>query len=753
MKQKFTAWLLTGAFCLSALPEFPARAVNAGLHVGHFDSFAQYQNAAENGILTAASGNVPETRAALPAAFDLREKGLVTPVRNQGSYGMCWSFSAFASLESSLAARNPLVDLSEWHLAYYTYSDVFGFPPEDASTMTDVLKQGGNAYMLSPILTRWVGPVAEETCPFGDFNALNPDATPEMLSQADEYHVTDVNMLDYDITADHFEAQLNAIRQAVYDGHAVAVSYQNRSECYSSGSETFYTDLPDDGSSGYHAVTIVGWDDDFPADRFVIDPGRNGAWLMKNSWGPHWGNNGYFWMSYADASITDCFYVEAEATEVHDGQYRHDDYGYWTAFSVDDNDTSAYVANVFTAQEETWLTSVMFCNAMPEEDYAIQVYSDLNQRSSPTSGKASAKTAGHVSASGYHTVDLDEPVHLTKGQTFSIVVNLSGDEGQHIACEAYMRYVTEAPDGTVDKNETVLPEALLVNTLGEGESFYSINGQDWYDIAEDNVIDDSYTLPSDEGDVTVSIYARIGNLCVRGLTQQPGRVIFSEYDEALPSGTPVALTCPGADAIYYSVNGGEEQRYTEPLVLTEEMTVSARAVSDRTEYPVYTQHYTVQAAQLSSLLDTESSEYLTFEALTENVFVTTVTDAATLSLLPITTGEILCDTADFASGKITQVNCAPPALTLRVRNAGMLESLYVIYLTDDVQGDVNLDGEVDAADAAEILVYAAALGANSLDAPPDAAWLARADYDGNGMVDAPDAAEILIEAARRGAGN
>ena len=40
-----------------------------------------------------------------------------------------------------------------------------------------------------------------------------------------------------------------------------------------------------------HAIVIVGWDD------------AKGAWLMKNSWGTNWGENGYMWIKYGSNNI------------------------------------------------------------------------------------------------------------------------------------------------------------------------------------------------------------------------------------------------------------------------------------------------------------------------------------------------------------------------------------------------------------------------------------------------------------------
>ena len=73
-------------------------------------------------------------------------------------------------------------------------------------------------------------------------------------------------------------------------------------------------------------------------------------------------------------------------------------------------------------------------------------------------------------------------------------------------------------------------------------------------------------------------------------------------------------------------------------------------------------------------------------------------------------------------------------------------------------GDADLNGDVDALDAATVLMYAAAVGAgetpaiySSENAEAEAIALKIADTDGNGTIDAIDAANVLMYSAMMGA--
>ena len=728
-KTSFAAVLSGSIFLLAAMPALPAGAISL-----------------RSTETVMAAAPVSES---LPAQYDMRKYGLTTHVQRQGSYGMCWSFASLASLESTLVRQQPDVDFSEWSLAYYTYSSVFGFPMEkEDAAPTDAFYQGGNFYLVSPMLTHWLGPVAEASCPFGDYTVLDPELSADALYEQAAYHVTDTDMILYDTEERVSDEMVASVKQSVYHGQAVTLSYYNYTSAYNAEHFSYYNVENKRDGGNYHAVSVVGWDDDFPASAFVTKPPENGAFLCKNSWGPGWGDGGYFWMSYAEPSIVELYTVRGEDAQKHTKQYQNDRYGFWTAMSVGEADTSDYMANVFTAEEDTVVTAVMFATAMPGDSYSIRVYKNLREGGSPTSGTASARTRGTVAQPGYHTVELEEPVFLSAGERFSVTVHLSGSAGQHIPCEAYTCFTETAPDGTTEEHKSMVTESAILTSLRAGESYYSADGKAWYDMADEDVTDESYT---DADGAVHQIYGRVGHVCVRALAQEPGRVIYSDYAQNVRSGAEITLSCPGAEEIWYSFNGEDWGMYGLPVSIDEPTDLMAYAVMNGEKMPVQTQHYEIGTAAVSSMLRGDTNTYLEFEQISDTCFTAVCLPGDDpLTLCPISTASLESEDGVFASGERTAVTSGN-AVTIRAAEPDLKTGTYVIYLTDVIRGNVNLDDAVNAADAADVLIYAAGRGAGDVTAYDDA-WISRADWDQNQVVDAVDATLILQYAAAKGAG-
>ncbi len=126
------------------------------------------------------------TQAALPQKYDLRDDGLVTPVKQQGPFQSCWSFGGTAACESSLLSAagttyaetvnkgNPL-NLSERHLVWYSLTPVSAADdPAQAGEGTQLKSEdinapfdnGGNSIMMTSLYAQGVGPLPESAFPY-----------------------------------------------------------------------------------------------------------------------------------------------------------------------------------------------------------------------------------------------------------------------------------------------------------------------------------------------------------------------------------------------------------------------------------------------------------------------------------------------------------------------------------------------------------------------------------------------------------
>ena len=121
-----------------------------------------------------------QASARLPESYTSQNvdgRSLVTTIKNQEPFGVCWAFSTIGALESSLLAHNAQLDagsldLSERHLAYFTYhqqDDALGNIAGDSTTPLGAaysydrlgadpyLISGGNYYVASMALASWAG--------------------------------------------------------------------------------------------------------------------------------------------------------------------------------------------------------------------------------------------------------------------------------------------------------------------------------------------------------------------------------------------------------------------------------------------------------------------------------------------------------------------------------------------------------------------------------------------------------------------
>lgn len=226
--------------------------------------------------------------------YDSRDYGYVMAPKDQMHTNSCWAYTA-NSLVSTSAIKEGLepYNLSERHVEYAVTKDGFTDGVNNKG-FNRPLGNGGNSYMSSSYYMRHDGPVSMSDMPFVD----NEDKVSISMIQGKKT-LLDIGKYTNVYTATGSSctsSQIADIKQKILDYGSVGISIYYSSSYLSNGVYYYY---PNGGGTN-HAVTIVGWDDSISSSSFKYSPGVNGAWIVKNSWGTDWGDNGYFYVSYGD---------------------------------------------------------------------------------------------------------------------------------------------------------------------------------------------------------------------------------------------------------------------------------------------------------------------------------------------------------------------------------------------------------------------------------------------------------------------
>ena len=691
---------------------------------------------------------------ALPDKYDPRADGLTTPVRNQEQYGTCWAHALVGSLESSLIPYDPEVDLSEWYLAYTAYLE------GNDSSFEELLESGGNYECVASAIASGKGLVSESLIPYGNFEVLGDTSAYNDPCGGSEYLVTDTMKFPYSKYEDDYYMQRSLIKDYLYAGNSLYFSY-NESDLYRSCEYNSYHSpdfIPEDVVSYGHAVTIVGWDDNFPKENFVEPASEDGAWLAKNSWGDWQCDNGYFWISYDQAPDTPLVGLSAIPAEYYDEIHGYELAGGSSYYSEEES-TSGAMANLFTASEDCIVTAVRFMAESGNDTYKITVYTELADPADPTSGTPQCVIEGEIMNSGLRTIELTEYIAVGAGETYAVVVEQSGLPNEsHIYTEWSFHQTIHDAEGNL-QSEYIDYEFTPV----QGRSFLCLDGENWVDTY-DLRYEDTLTTTDDYGEeLTIHSTELIGAAYITALTNKPDSVQFSDYCDTLRIGDVIALSSYGGGEILYSVNGGAYTVYSEPIVFTEDMTISAYCEGGEVREHSYTvrdtklydmQLRTVHEDGSCLLADVYFTE--TAENRCEADVEVFLEDMIGADVCLYTNGTVTCNGQEITADETLHIECTLGSeLVFTAVGDGMETTEYIIrfveYDKSMTYGDLDMDGEYTAMDAAAVLTYAAAAGIGEPPALPDENWMLRADMNLNSMADAEDAATILMFAAECGA--
>lgn len=444
----------------------------------------------------------------LPARYNLAENGFVTDVKNQQDSGNCWAFAALASLETCvLKASNKTFNFSVENMKNLIemYS-AYGWKMET--------NEGGYNGMPMGYLASWLGPVNATLDPFDDKGTLSPLLDSEM-------HIQNI----YVLPARTSYTDNDAIKEAILKYGGLYASYYHSAGYLNSKTNAYYDPYTGNGN---HAITVVGWDDNYSKNNFYTAPAGDGAFIVKNSWGSSWGDNGYFYISYYDRVLfavnkdNQAFTYILNDTVRYTKNYQYDVAG-MTDYLITGKKTVWY-KNIYNATGNEVIAAVStFFNTTV--DYEISIYvNDVLQLTQN----------GRHEGSGYYTIPLKEYVPVAVGDIFKIVVKLANPQNGYAAVP--------------------ISEQLSTTRCyyAPGVSYFSNDGKKWTDLYDYSASAYSHTYNSQVACLKAFTITDIQNTTVTLNNIAPK---VQEFSEIIATVTDAKGKMAKIGEVIFSING------------------------------------------------------------------------------------------------------------------------------------------------------------------------------------------------------
>lgn len=368
----------------------------------------------------------------LPTKFTRNDYG---KVRNQTT-NLCWACSATTAFENNYRLTNYRIkEFSDLHMEYMT-SNTYNNQGFNRAYNT-----GGNINIALAYATNGMGIVADSGITASNFKNAQPIAKVSDYEIISSYRVKD------------YIYQYGAI--SAYT--CMATNYFSSSNLWNNADLAYY--CSNSSAKANHAITIVGWDDNYTNPAF---PGQRGAYVVLNSYGTSFGKNGLYYIFYNDVFVRNASFFAVTKTENcnYKNLYQYDEYGQTATIGWSILSGGTYAANVFTKKtsqaEDLTELGIYFPTT---ENVTIYVNANGNDKNK---NHATYVFSSDTENPGYHTVKLPKPVTLTNNQ-FTVIVQYHGYMGAELA--------------STDANSW-----WYTISSNYGESYISRDGQNWRDL-------------------------------------------------------------------------------------------------------------------------------------------------------------------------------------------------------------------------------------------------------------------------------
>ena len=426
-------------------------------------------------------------------------------IRDQKNTSLCWAFSYANVLDATAALKNKKA---------YRFSAIHS---DYVATKYFNKAAGGDGNFEIALATSvsGEGPVYEEDMPFDDYYkekeitsyeiSYDGVASEDLQARAkiNETYISPAIYKSYDGTSIKYQDSKNSETQYSED-EVKAIRTQIKQYIKNYGALFTSTYLPtdeeefaktfkinEDNSISYcckntsftqnHAVTIIGWDDNYSKDNFAdssYKPLNDGAYLVLNSAGD---SAPYYYISYEDYFIEQFIrgikdlQVYSEEKKNYDNLYQYDELGqsfYYYEIGEEGNLLDkVYASNVFSRKDKTkkeYLTEIGIYVPITE---GIEIYVDAEDGDMKNYGEVvAAYTGKDALESGYHSIKLGNPIEIT-GEKFAVIIKYINGEGAAYSIEC-----------NIEASGLSSSELYSKAKAEVGQSFLSIDGNSWKDI-------------------------------------------------------------------------------------------------------------------------------------------------------------------------------------------------------------------------------------------------------------------------------
>ncbi len=407
-------------------------------------------------------------RASSDTKFDLRDYiSNNIKIRNQKKSNTCWTFASLGALETTLAYtdyRNSATeieyDFSERHMDYSSARTAFLNGEINNKGYNRTLSDGGTERMAQSYLSNGSGAIPESEMEFED----NTDNIDISLIQNKTVSTTLYDTQEFeDPGTDETKIEETKLKMKEHInnyGGIFAGIYGAKSSTNFYNSETGALFCNDTTKTRDHAVTIIGWDDEYSTDKFNTSnvPKNPGAWIAKNSYGETVGDKGFVYISYEDVNVYKQLWAikKAVASKDYKNIYQNDLLGANKNVKLSsDTSSKIYIANAFTRdssiEEAVDKISVYTFNKYDK----VKVYINPNDSNKSKESLTEVELANGTTTSvdvGYHTIEFKNPINL-KGSSFVIVLEIEDGGETYVAIENNVGD-TQYSNAEINQNES-----------------------------------------------------------------------------------------------------------------------------------------------------------------------------------------------------------------------------------------------------------------------------------------------------------